>query len=238
MKHIDKNNYQAPPSYDAELKAAQLDEGSIIGGAYSGLTGDELFERVKQLHSYNVMKSKLLQDQGYVCCYCNRSIPAKGVPTEHVAPKSTHRGLVGEYKNLLVACEGGQHIPTTVPAGTPQFRRLSYPLHCDQSKGNQEIPISPLSPDCEYKVSYNPLNGEVYGDTDVVTTRDILNLNHPALKMERKAEIMRWCYDSSGNVLSNGQLWLVFSRMLTRDANGHFYNLYYVIASAAMNLAV
>ena len=49
-------------------------------------------------------------------------------------------------------------------------------------------------------------------------------------------EIKNWCYDVSGNVLSNDQLEKVFMKMLTRDTNGHYRNLYYVIASAALSL--
>lgn len=235
MRYIDKSKHHAPASYDAELKAAKLDEASIQAGNHTGLTGDELFDLVKDLNSYKAMKRQLLEDQGYVCCYCNRSITGVGDITEHVEPKSSKKCLVGEYKNLLVACEGGQHIPATI-TGTKKARRLAYPLHCDQSKGNLPIPISPLSPDCESRVKYDVLTGSVYGDPNVITMRDILNLDNPVLKKERGDEIKNWCYDVSGNVLSNDQLEKVFMKMLTRDTNGHYRNLYYVIASAALSL--
>lgn len=235
MRYIDKSKHHAPASYDAELKAAKLDEASIQAGNHAGLTGDELFDLVKDLNSYKAMKRQLLEDQGYVCCYCNRSITGVGDITEHVEPKSANKHWVGEYKNLLVACEGGQHIPATI-TGTKKARRLAYPLHCDQSKGNLTIPISPLSPDCESRVKYDVLTGSVNGDSDVLIMRDTLNLDQSELRIERKEEIKNWCYDGSGNVLSNDQLEKVFTKMLTRDANGHYHNLYYVIASAALSL--
>lgn len=235
MRYIDKSKYHVIPSYETELKAAKLDETSILRGEHAGLSGDELFDMVKQLPSYLAMKRQLLQNQGYVCCYCNRSITGVGDITEHVEPKSANKHLVGEYKNLLVACEGGQHIPATI-TGSRKAKRLAYPLHCDQSKGNQTIPISPLSPDCERRVNYDVLTGAVYGDADVITMRDILNLDNPVLKKERKEEIKNWCYDGSGNVLSNDQLDKVFTKMMTPDANGHYRNLYYVVASAALSL--
>lgn len=235
MRYIDKTKLHAPSSYEAELKAAKLDEASILGGEHAGLTGDELFDLVKDLDSYKNMKRQLLEDQGYVCCYCNRSITGVGDITEHVDPKSSKKCLVGEYKNLLVACEGGQHIPAAI-TGTKKEKRKAYPLHCDQSKENHPIPISPLSPDCESRVKYDVLTGSVYGDPNVITMRDTLNLDIPVLKNERRDEIKNWCYDGSGNVLSNAQLEKVFTKMLTRDANGHYHNLYYVIASAALSL--
>lgn len=237
MKYIDKTKLHAPVSYDAELKAAHLDETSILHGAHAGRSGDDLFNNeIKKLPSYQAMRTQLLEDQGGVCCYCNRRITGHGDITEHVKPKSSYRELVGEYKNLLLSCEGGQKIPSTVPAGLPKFRRRLYPLHCDQKKGNAVLLISPLSTMCEWKVKYDPLTGKVYGDSDVSDMVGKLNLNHPVLMKEREEEIKIWCYDNSGNVLSNSQLEKVFCKMLTRDPSGYYHNLYYVIASAALEL--
>lgn len=237
MKNIDKTKLHAPVSYDAELKAAHLDEASILRGAHVGRSGDDLFKNeVKKLSSYKVMRQQLLEDQGYVCCYCNRRISGHGDVTEHVKPKSSYRELVGEYKNLLLSCEGGKQIPPTIPLVSLILRRRLYPLHCDQNKGNDELLISPLSTKCEWKVKYNPLTGKVYGDSDVTDMVRKLNLNHPVLMKEREEEIKIWCYDNNGNVLSNSQLEKVFCKMLTRDPNGRYHNLYYVIASAALEL--
>ena len=237
MRYIDKTKLQAPASYVAELKSSQLDEASILGGAHAGRTGEDLFDNgVKCLPSYKATRQQLLEDQGYVCCYCNRRITGYGDITEHVKPKSLHRELVGEYKNLLIACEGGQQIPPTIPAGSSKSRRRQYPLHCDQKKGNDELLMSPLIASCEWKVKYDPLTGKVDGDAEVMDMERKLNLNHSALVKERREEIKTWCYDSRGNALSNAQLEKVFCKMLTREADGRFHNLYYVIASAALEL--
>lgn len=238
MRYIDKSVFHAPASYENELRNAHLDKSSISGGAYSGLSGDDLFEMVKHLPSYPLMKQQLLDDQGYVCCYCNRTIPGSGMPTEHVNPKSVYRELTGEYRNLLVACDGGNHIPAASPGEAP-YTRETYPLHCDQHKGNLEIPISPLSADCEQRFKYNVLTGEVYGDEgdeDVKTTVDILNLNHPVLTKERKAAIRGFCYDEQGNALSKVDLVTLKNRLMRRDPDRHYRNLYFVLAHAAESL--
>ena len=244
MKYIDKTKLHAPTSYVRELQAAHLDEANILS-YYPTEDGRRLFERVKALpsHVYRTMRQQLLQDQGYVCCYCNRSIPIPGhiVVTEHVKPVSIYKQLAGEYKNLLVTCDGGELIPPTPVGVTPPYTRTTYPLHCDKAKDNQEIPVSPLDAGCENRFVYDPLSGKIngaVGDTDAARTVAILNLNHDALKRERKKEIKSWCYNRSGNLLNYNQLSAIFYKMLTPDANGHYYNLYYVIASAAMNLAV
>lgn len=239
MKHIDKKKLHAPASYDTELHTAHLDEASIAGGAHAGFKARQLFDMVKALPSYNLMKQQLMEDQGYVCCYCNRTIPMPGhcVVTEHVLPVSAHRELAGEYKNLLVSCDGGESLPVPPPGGAP-YTRSTYPLHCDKAKKHLVIPVSPFTVDCEKRFRYDPITGKVSGDADVMITINMLNLNHNELKKERKKEIQRWCYDNNGNVLNSDQLSAVFTRMLTPDANGHYHNLYYVVASAALSLVL
>ena len=244
MKYIDKTKLHAPTSYVRELQAAHLDEANILS-YYPTEDGRRLFERVKALpsHVYRTMRQQLMQDQGYVCCYCNRSIPIPGhkVVTEHVKPVSIYRKLAGEYKNLLVACDGGELLPSTPVGVTPPYSRATYPLHCDKAKAHLEIPVSPLDADYENRFVYDPVTGMINGkagDTDAALTVSTLNLNHDVLKRERQKEIRNWCYDSRGILLNHNQLSAIFYNMLTPDANGHYHNLYYVIASAAMNLAV
>lgn len=244
MKYIDKTKLHAPASYTSALQTAHLDEANILS-YYPTESGRELFERVKKmpLNVYRAMRQQLMLDQGYVCCYCNRSIPIPGhnVVTEHVKPVSIYRQLAGEYKNLLVTCDGGELIPSTPAGVTPPYSRATYPLHCDKAKANLEIPVSPLDADYENRFVYNPVTGMVNGatgDADAALTVSTLNLNHDVLKRERQKEIRNWCYDRSGNLLNFNQLSAIFNKMLTPDATGHYHNLYYVIASAAMNLAV
>lgn len=240
MKHIDKTTLHAPTAYVTELHAAHMDEANILSH-HPGKSGRQLFNMVKHLASYATMKQKLMEDQGYVCCYCNRSIPIEGhkVVTEHVKPVSVHLNLAGEYKNLLVCCDGGEVIPPTPVGVTPPYSRSNYPLHCDKAKANQEIPVSPLDAGCENRFVYDPVTGKidgVAGDTDASDTAIILNLNQRILKKERKEEIKRWCYDGSGNLLDENQLYAVVTLMLTPYPNGHYRNLYYVVANAALNL--
>ena len=130
-------------------------------------------------------------------------------------------------------------IPPTPVGVTPPYSRSNYPLHCDKAKANQEIPVSPLDAGCENRFVYDPVTGKidgVTGDTDASDTAIILNLNQRILKKERKEEIKRWCYDGSGNLLDENQLYAVVTLMLTPYPNGHYRNLYYVVANAALNL--
>ena len=238
MKHIDKTRLHAPAAYETELQAKFLDEAQILSH-YPLKSGRELFKKVKKLNSYEDMREQLLKDQGYVCCYCNRTIPQPGhiIVTEHVNPVSRYPQWAGEYKNLLVSCDGGELIPDA-EEGEEAFTRATYPLHCDKAKGDQEIPMSPLITDCETRLKYDPITGAINGDGDVIRMRDILNLNQNELKKERQKAIQNWCYTKDGNLLGKEILLKIHDAMMTRDTNGHFHNLYFVIASAAKTLAV
>lgn len=238
MKYIDKSKYIAPPAYAAELSAHQLDEHSIKTSPYWSLSSRVIFEKhVKKLNSFNSMKDSLLADQGYVCCYCNRRISRKGFPVEHVIPKGIKKEWIGEYKNMLVSCQGGNPLPPAPPGGVP-FTMTTYEPHCDHAKGEDTIPVTPLMSDCEDRFVYK-LSGKITeknGDTDAKTTIGILNLNQRYLKIERRKEIRQRCYNKNGTLKSAKELEQVFNDMFTKDSHGRYPNLYFVIANVIMGL--
>jgi len=52
------------------------------------------------------LKDRLLEDQGYICCYCGEKISDKDVVIEHLDPKS-NKALVFPFSNLYASCIGG-----------------------------------------------------------------------------------------------------------------------------------
>jgi len=61
--------------------------------------------------SYGDYCDTLLKEQGYTCCYCGCRIPHKGLPhfiLEHLIPINSDKTLVGEYRNMMIACDGGE----------------------------------------------------------------------------------------------------------------------------------
>ncbi|WP_292775105.1 retron system putative HNH endonuclease [Nostoc sp. NMS9] len=46
----------------------------------------------------------LLQEQGFICCYCGRRITKDISHIEHLKPRKTHYNLALEYTNLLASC--------------------------------------------------------------------------------------------------------------------------------------
>ncbi len=92
----------------------------------------------------------LLAEQGYVCCYCGRSIDRDDSHIEHFRPQEGHDELALEYSNLFASC-----IRETKPGA---------PLHCGHAKGHdfdEKCALSPLEEGCEQRFLYIPGSGGI-----------------------------------------------------------------------------
>jgi uncharacterized protein (TIGR02646 family) len=98
---------------------------------------------------------------------------------EHWKPQSKYPELQLDYQNLLGACKGNE--------GSP-----AYLQHCDTSKGEQELTISPTNrgKNCEHLVKYRN-NGRAYSDDPLIDDElnHILNLNVEHLVRNREEVI-------------------------------------------------
>lgn len=137
------------------------------------------------------LKQALLEDQGYICCYCMQRIGNNpSTKIEHFHPISKYPEKTLDYNNLFVACNG---ITTSRPTNKEEKRIR----HCDTSKGDCEgkkkikndscdLTINPISGE-KYITSYSN-NGEIkYLDLVENDIEEILNLNNHILKRNRKA---------------------------------------------------
>lgn len=125
----------------------------------------------------------LLEEQGYICAYCERRIPVRdltGTPgaedhkVEHVLCREKHpeKEHSMDYQNMVACCPGRCH------SGEP---------HCDTSKGDRDLSFSPVNSDIIDTLSYK-------NDGEIVSSRDdwnteinvVLNLNQEFLKENRK----------------------------------------------------
>lgn len=92
-----------------------------------------------------VMKA-LLEEQGYVCCYCERDIEAGRAHVEHLEPKTRVPERDVDFTNLMACCE-----------------RESAPsqLHCGHRKQERPLKVHPLLPNCREFFVFTG-NGEVF----------------------------------------------------------------------------
>ena len=187
MKHIAKN--EEPVAFTAwkEREAESLDHhyaannaDAAWGHLHPNLPVQP--EEGIQYYSKRELATSLLEEQGYLCCYCNRLIhqetPKPGdagfndrrTTVEHLDPKEADaRNNTFGYKNLAASCMGGE----VLHKGTKP--RVSY---CNQRRGNSPLAISPVQTDCEIRVFFS-LDGQIFGDSDEVddTLHEVLGLH-------------------------------------------------------------
>ncbi len=144
----------------------------------------------------------LLEEQGYICCYCGMSITRNISHIEHLQPQNDRDtnlpkdlALAIDFTNLLASC------------GIPEKSNQEYEkilhcvYHCGIKKGNNLLPVNPLQPDCEVFFRYLPiLQGEEY-DVEILPTEEpdkqqlaadtikTLNLNYSKLTAMRGSAI-------------------------------------------------
>ena len=126
----------------------------------------------------NPLRMSLLTEQGYICAYCMQRINNNGKSTkiEHWSPRNKINEK--DYMNLLAVCKGNEAITEAE--------------HCDTKKKNQAITISPLLPNCEQLVKFDP-GGQIYSGDKTIEheLKNVLGLDLQHLVDERKRLIDR-----------------------------------------------
>jgi uncharacterized protein (TIGR02646 family) len=117
----------------------------------------------------------LLEEQGYICCYCGRRVNTGESHIEHLVPRKLCRGRELDYTNMLASCEGGTR-------DSPPSEN-----HCGHRKDNwyeSRLFVSPLDPDCESYFTFT-------------TAGEILPVSDPARAKKAKETIRRLGLDIS-----------------------------------------
>lgn len=123
------------------------------------------------------LQESLYREQGYLCAYCERRIPASDRISsedhriEHWHCRNLFPDEVFDYGNLLMCCPG--HIG-------------GGESHCDVRKANDVIDWSPLRQECTDSIEYS--NDGTIKSTNAVWDKELnekLNLNHVMLKHNR-----------------------------------------------------
>jgi len=138
---------------------------------YEGLSRDEK----------RAVKNALTEEQGYICCYCERRLEDDDSHIEHFKPQSDPEVDPLDYSNMLCSCQNRL--------------KQGEPRHCGNLKGNwfdTRLLISPLDPNCEEHFAYTA-DGRIRpadeSDNAARTTIEKLGLNIPKLKALREKAI-------------------------------------------------
>ena len=122
------------------------------------------------------LRLQLLEEQGYICCYCMSRIDCKSSKIEHFKPQSTFRDKQIDYTNLFVTCNGGE--------GSKQKEQ-----YCDTKKAETELKAIDLLSDMESYIKYKKEARKIMlisDNGDIGQDIDTLNLNIDRLAKNRK----------------------------------------------------
>ena len=130
-----------------------------------------------QFESSEELKQSLLEEQGYICAYCMRRLPADDPNTdatskvEHIKPRSKYPDLQFNYDNLVICCPGN----------------LNSQPHCDLSKDDGSISFDLFNSQLEDSITYLSSDGTIKSSNGLwdEEINRVLNLNHPILKANR-----------------------------------------------------
>jgi uncharacterized protein (TIGR02646 family) len=156
------------------------------------------------------VKGALIQEQGYICCYCERRLNEGDSHIEHFQPQSDPAVDPLDYGNLLCSCQN-------------QIKK-GEPRHCGNLKGDwfdSELLISPLDPDCENRFSFEGdglIKPAEQHDRAARETITRLGLDLPKLNGLRAGAIEPFLDDS----LTHDELSRFVSGYLTMGADGRF----------------
>ena len=121
------------------------------------------------------LRNILLEDQGYICCYCQRRIPEKKLPKskiEHLLCQENNKDKVFDFRNLFIACNG----------------KIGEIATCDTSKDSNELEgIDLLDLGLSEKIKYTK-KGFIYSTVDLIDKDiEVLKLNDQNLMKTREA---------------------------------------------------
>jgi len=139
-------------------------------------------EDLKNLEKFDIsppkvkdeLRDKLLEEQGFICCYCMGRVEFKNSKIEHFKARSIFRENQLDYTNLFVACLGGEGYSPNKQS-------------CDTKKANYSLDYINLLSDIENSISYKK-DGSIYSTNLNIDEElnGVLNLNYQILKGNRK----------------------------------------------------
>jgi uncharacterized protein (TIGR02646 family) len=119
-----------------------------------------------------LLRTALLEDQGYLCCYCMGRIDIDRMKVEHLRSQAQHEELRASWPNLLAACRGNE--------GRPRAEQ-----HCDSAKGHRGLRVHPLTRAVD-RIRYRSDGTIAIDDPALQADLDqVLNLNQRDLKANR-----------------------------------------------------
>jgi uncharacterized protein (TIGR02646 family) len=215
MKYIRKGS--PPRELQDWFEGQPVEDGRRINCGY-----DDMPTNVK-----DAVKERLLHEQGGLCCYTGLRIASENSHVEHFKPQrlcADHEDVA--YTNLLAAHPGAS--AGGCPFGAPA-KDDWYDSH---------LLVSPLHQRCETQFRFDQfgaVNSSDGQDSAALETIERLRLNHPSLSEIRQRTIDEALFPDNRR-LSKAQLQRLIEGLYSRDTNGRFPALCFVIKDVAQDL--
>ena len=141
------------------------------------------------------LRKLLLEQQGYICCYCMNIISCNYSKIEHYKPQSKFRILQVNYNNLFIACCGrtiDKKKYQTCDTYEEKVNKVYDERFCDTCKDNEELKYIDLLSNIEKNIKYDKY-GVIYSENKNIDDElnNILNLNCKTLKKQRQETLDR-----------------------------------------------
>lgn len=150
------------------------------------------------------IKALLLEEQGFVCCYCEQRIEVENSHIEHLASRKFHPKRTFDYSNLLACC--------------------LTPKQCGDLKGSKELKIHPLLSDCREYFHFTGDGRALPGGSPARSAEakeaidNVLGLGVNALRAQRRAAILGFTQALKGK--NSDQALTAWAQIDARDAQG------------------
>lgn len=125
------------PNYDSDFKDSKVCKNS----------GD------KKQSGGRALREELLQEQGYLCCYCENRIEIDSSHNDHFKSQKSAPHLVLDYQNLLCSC--GPKKKKGDPKHCGDLK--DWPPHVQEHDFDDNNLISPLDLSCESRFKFTRL---------------------------------------------------------------------------------
>ena len=127
------------------------------------------------------LRTALIEEQGYICAYCNRDIPVSKSENketsriEHIQCRDIYPSRQLDYTNMVACCPGF----------------IDGTEHCDKSKENHHISFTPFNPNVHRSISYGSKEATIKSSNGIWDNEinTILKLNNKLLKKNRNETI-------------------------------------------------
>lgn len=229
MIQVKKRVTGIPQEYLDLCKRKKVDQKSLEEGHNKKKDGHALIRELKKKSAFEEMKQALIEDQGYICCYCNSRVFIEGSVLEHVIPITENKTLLSEYSNLLISCEGGKSERKN------KSKSDSYPIYCDNRKSSTKLPFSPLDDKCWSSFRFFIEDGSIEGNSnEAKQVIETLNLDCRILR-ERRLEALQILF-VEGSIIDEKEMELIWDKFWELDEQGQYEPYFFTVLQNIIEL--